>query len=165
MAGGRPTKLTEELAEELCKLLSEGKPIKPSCELVGIDVSTFNKWRALAKRGDERYSEFFAMVARARAEGELHLLGIATSGDGPGTSNGPAKCAQWVLERSFGARYQPRVNVKVEEGLALLMADVERVCGGKNCGCYEEILTAIAAREDGEGAPSGDTGAEEPALH
>lgn len=156
MAGGRPTKLTEELMEELCGLLAQGKPIKPSCELVGIDDSTFRKWRIAGRNGDPDMQEFFTRVARARAEGELNLWGVAVAGDGPGTSNGPAKCAQWLLERTFGTRYAARLNVKLEEGLEVLLGDVERICGSKDCGCFEAILAALAARQDGGGEVAGD---------
>jgi hypothetical protein len=166
MPGGRPSKFTPELASELCKLLAEGKPIKPSCEMVGIDDTTFRKWRADAKNGDADKAEFFAQVARARAEGELLLWGIASSGDGPGTSNGPAKCAQWLLERTFGSRYAARLNVKLEEGLEVLLADVERVCGSKDCGCFEAILAALTARQDGDGTVGSDPGDEaDRAIH
>jgi hypothetical protein len=157
---GQPTKLTPELQVELLGLLSEGKPIEPSCRKVGIDDSTFRLWRSKARQGDPALQEFFALVARARAEGELSLWDIAKAGDVEGSSNGQARCAQWLLERTFGNRYAQRLNVKLEEGLEVLLADVERVCGAKDCGCFEAILTALAARRDGESEALGEEGGE-----
>lgn len=166
MAGGRPTKLTPELKAELIQLLSEGKPIAPSCEKVGIDDTTFRLWRKQAREGkSQELVEFFAEVARARAEGELALWGIAAAGDGPGTSNGQAKCAQWLLERTFSSRYSQRLNVKLEEGLELLLADVERICGSKDCGCFEAILASLVARRDGESEAAGDPAGEGSPVH
>jgi transposase-like protein len=163
MPGGRPSKLTPELTEALCELLRQGKPLNASCEKVGIDDSTFRKWRAELKRGtaDDAKVEFFTQVARARAEGQLALLDTALGGDEKGESNGPARCAQWALERLFPAQYAPRLNVKLEEGLELLLEDVERVCSSKDCGCYEAILTAVAARQESGGASGADSGVED----
>lgn len=156
MPGGRPSKLTHELTEALCALLREGKPLLASCEKVGIDSSTFRKWRGDLRRGDTSKAVFFTAVARARAEGQLALLDTALAGDEKGASNGPAKCAQWALERLFPEQFAPRLNVKLEEGLEALLNDVERVCSSKDCGCYEAILAAVAARQDGGGTAGED---------
>lgn len=155
-AGGRPSKLTEAFVQKFLPMLEAGKPLIPSLLSCDVDDSTFRKWRTLARGGNEALVEFFTLVARSRALGELKLWGIATDGDGPGTSNGPAKCAQWALEKQFGPRYAPRVSVKVEEELETFLDVVERVCGSKDCGCHEALLEAVAARARGEeisGAP------------
>lgn len=160
MPGGRPSKLTDELEAELLGLLSEGKPIEPSCRKVGIDDTTFRLWRSKARKGEERYQEFFAAVTRARAEGELALWDIAKKGDDQGASNGTARCAQWLLERTFGERYAQRLNVKLEEGLESLLEVVDGICAAKDCGCHEAILTALAARRDGGGEIAGEESSE-----
>lgn len=161
MPGGRPSKLTDELVEELCTMLTEGKPLKACCDKVGIDDSTFRKWRIAARNGDPAFQEFFTRVTRARAEGELLLWGIAVAGDTQGTANGQAKCAQWALGKLNPNRYAERLNVRLEEGLELLLSDVERICSTKDCGCFEAIITSLAAREAGEReAPSDPSGEE-----
>jgi hypothetical protein len=156
---GRPTKLTPELTDKLCKLLAKGRPLIASCESVGIDDSTFRKWRSGWRKGEADKTGFFTRIARARAEGQLKLLDTALSGDPKGVSNGRSRCAQWALERTFANQYAPRLNVKLEEGLELILDDVERVCSSKDCGCYEEILAAISAREAGE--PEAEAGSAE----
>lgn len=162
---GRPSSFTPALEAELLSLLAQGKPIQPACERVGIDDSTFRKWRALARRGDKDKVAFFEKVSRARADGELHLWDVAREGDDKGVSNGPAKCAQWLLERTFSNRYAQRLNVKLEEGLELMLEDVERICGTKDCGCFEAILAALASRRDGGEAPGDAEGHEGAQVH
>jgi hypothetical protein len=150
MPGGRPRKVTPELVDELCSLLRVGVLIEPACAKVGIDDSSFRKWRQADR-------EFFTAVTRARAEGEIALWERALGGDEKGESNGPAKCAQWALERSYSARYAPRLNVQIREVSEALLDDIERVCASKDCGCFEELIDAVARRASGE-APSEDPG-------
>ena len=157
---GRPTALTAALQGELLRLLSEGKPIEPSCRKVGIDDSTFRKWRIRARQGDAALVEFFTLVARARAEGELNLWDIAKAGDTEGSSNGQARCAQWLLERTFGNRYAQRLNVKLEEGMEILLGKVERICGAKDCGCFDAILAELDPSGAGTGEEASEAGSE-----
>lgn len=44
---GRPSKRTPEMVASIVSRLEEGLPIKTTCELVGIDTSTFYEWRRL----------------------------------------------------------------------------------------------------------------------
>jgi hypothetical protein len=152
----RPTKLTAELQAEVVSQVSAGKPLEAVCESVGIDDSTIRKWRGLLQRGEasDDVVAFFTALTRARAVGQLTLLDRVLAGDQKGESNGKAKGAQWLLERLWPNKYAPRLNVKLEEGLEVLLNDVERVCGSKDCGCYEAILARLAAREAGEGEDS-----------
>jgi len=136
--GGRPSKLTPELKGELLTLLAAGKPMKACCAKVGIDEETFRLWRLRARNGEPAMVEFFGLVAHARAEGELHLWDIAKEGEGQDARN-----AQWILERTRGDTYAPRLNVKLQEGLEELLGHVERVCGAKDCGCFGQILAAL----------------------
>jgi len=147
---GRPSKLTDELKTSLLARLREGQPIAPSCEVEGIDSSTFRKWRIQARDGIEPYASFFTEVARARAEGELKHWEVATTGDEPEGPHGASRNAQWALTVGYGRRYQQRINVKVEEETELLLDVVERVCSAKDCGCHAAILEALSARDRGE---------------
>lgn len=166
MAGGRPRKLTPELQEQICDLVRRGKPIDVVCGAAGIDESTISKWRKELRDPETdpeiaaQLEEFFKSVARAGFEGQLLLLDRIDVGDEKGVSNGPAKNAQWLLERIWPTKYAPRLNVKLEEGLDLLLQDVESVCSGKDCGCYEGILAQLAAREAGIAEAPSDTGQE-----
>jgi len=169
---GRPTKLTPEFQEKFLQMLRDGKPISPSLEVCGVEPSTFRKWRAMAAKSPAEHpdlAEFLSLVARARSEGEIGHWTRATKGDPAGVSNGPAKCAQWALERQYGPKYAPRVAVKVEAELESFLDVVQGLCGEKACGCYEQILEALAARERGDAAegPDATTGDIDPvaAIH
>lgn len=160
--GGRPTKLTPALRKQLVRMLEDGNPISASCASLGIDETTFRKWRARARSEDDpELAKFFVDIARARARGELKLYKRALRGDGAGRSNGPARCAQWALERQFGNKYAPRVNLKVEEELETFLDVAERVLPGEH---YEALLEAIVELRN-EPEPETLLGAQEPAVH
>lgn len=144
------TPLTEAVKAVIVSSVREGAPVEPACEAAGISVSTYYNWMRWGKGGKEPYASFLQDVTRARAEAELELLSTAKAGDDKGESNGPARCAQWILERTRGNRYAARVNVKVEEELETLLDVVERICSSKDCGCQQAILEALAARDRGE---------------
>ncbi len=157
---GRPTVLNAELQAELVALLVEGLPISAACDRVHIDAKSYRDWVRWGNggQGKEPYASFSLAVTRARSDAMLNMLRDAKAGDEPGTSNGPAKCSQWALERLFPKQFAPRVNVRIEEEVETLLDVVERVCSAKDCGCHEAILTAVAARASGEeiGVASGE---------
>jgi hypothetical protein len=132
-------------------VVTDGAHVDTACAAEGIDRTTYYRWMQWGKEGKEPYSEFFDAVTRARAQAELDLLRTAKDGDELGSS-GPARCAQWLLERTRGKRYAARVSVKVEEELETLLDVLGRVCSGKDCGCLEGVLAALAARDGGEEA-------------
>jgi len=152
---GRPTKLTPELQAQLVELLAEGIPISHACDNVGIDPKSYRDWLRWGQNGEgkEPFASFSLAITRARSDAVVELLREAKSGDGKGLSNGPAKCAQWALERLFPKQFAPRINVRVEEELETLLDVVARTCGAKDCGCYAAILEALAARDRGEETP------------
>jgi len=67
--GGRPTKLTPELSEQVCKSLRAGNTVKDSIIAVGVDESTFYRWIQNGyERPNSRYGRFCQSVERATAE-------------------------------------------------------------------------------------------------
>jgi len=144
---GNRSLLTNELAEKLFEHLRNGTPQMLSCQLVGIDYSTFCKWRTAEAKGDRPdLTRFFLDYNHARAIGELKLVNEARTGDGREWSHGPAKCAQWLLERT-NPKYAPRVNMKIEEVSTLTIDAITKVCSEKDCGCYQELLLALQSLE------------------
>ena len=150
MPGGQPTKLTPKLQKQIAADLAKGLPMVAVCEAAGITDVTLRNWRKWGLAGKAPYAEFFLVLTRARARGKL-VLSRKILSDGQGSRG-----AAWMLERT-AKEFAPRVNIKVEEELESLLDAVERVCEGKDCGCFEAILAAIAARDSGE-APAGDPG-------
>jgi len=56
---GRPTKYTDEKADELCALIAEGNSAVRACKQVGVPLTTFYNWQR------ER-PDFLGQVTRAR---------------------------------------------------------------------------------------------------
>ena len=106
---GRPTKLTEDLLEELCQHLEDGNAIATACDLVGISERVYHKWQARGKeevervaedgrrrvRKDERrYVQFVQATTRARAaavQKRVSNIRDAASEDW--------RASAWLLER------------------------------------------------------------------
>jgi hypothetical protein len=149
---GPKSKFTPELQKELLEQIADGIPIKTSCAVVGISEGTFYGWKGAAAREPEgEYARFFIEVARARAFAERNLIYTARQGDGKEWSSGPARNAQWLLERQWAKDYAPRLNTNLKEMGDITLAAIERVCGAKDCGCYAAIIAALSDGEAGSG--------------
>lgn len=156
---GREPKLTKAVHDALVDVFAQGGTKVTAADKVGVHVSTVNNWLRWGEHGQQTgksnaYVELFVAVRRAHAERELQLLGKVAAGDEAGVSNGPAKGAQFLLERTFGTKYAARQVVKVEEALESLLDAAERVCAGKDCGCLEAIWAELARRDGGDEAAS-----------
>jgi len=77
---GRPTKLTPELQEKICKYIAAGNYLVTACSAVGIDTNTFNLWlnNALKEEnnGGGMYFDFMIAVKRAEAAAEAELASM-----------------------------------------------------------------------------------------
>lgn len=94
----RPSKLTERVQNELCRLLTAGVVIERACETVGIDDSTYRLWRIRGRKEAERrerpgikpgtdkwtqeepYFAFFTATSRAIAEAEVNATLVLRQG-------------------------------------------------------------------------------------
>lgn len=83
MPGGRPTKLTPELQEEILDLVREGNYAKTACLAVGITERTLQHWKARAEEhtngheppeNEKVYVQFFRLLKDAEAKAESDLL-------------------------------------------------------------------------------------------
>lgn len=158
---GREPKLTPTVHKAIVEVFAGGGTKVTAADKVGVHVSTVNNWLRWGEHGQQTgksnaYVELFVAVRRAHADRELKLLGTVEAGDDAGVSNGPAKGAQFLLERTFGTKYAARQIVKVEEALESLLDAAERICSGKDCGCLEAIWAELARRDGSDEA----TGAE-----
>ena len=71
---GRKTLLNPELQREICYLLSQGVPIRATCDTVGITQATYHTWIAKGEEGGEPYREFVEDTTRARGQARVSLL-------------------------------------------------------------------------------------------
>lgn len=100
---GKPSLLTEELADQVVTMLRSGTLPRVACEAVGIDIRTLQRWLERGRSGRERdkaYREFTERVGRARAEAEARAVAqIARA------ASEDWRAAAWLLERQWPERW------------------------------------------------------------
>jgi hypothetical protein len=108
--GGRPTKLTPELQESLCKVIQSGCHIETAAVFVGLHRATLHRWLRLGARARSgRYRDFRAAIQKAMAHAEVRdLLLIQKAGEFHW------QAAAWRLERRYPKRWGRRSRDKLE---------------------------------------------------
>lgn len=156
---GRPSLLTPEVQEQICKLLQTGAPLETCAEAIGVWPETLSHWQARARecvaryKGDVEaalkdenqgeYVEFVQAIARARAGAELVLLEkVKAAGKG-------GWAAGWILERVHRDRYSTRAESRVDatvkvEGGGGADADAR---ARERCDAFLAASTAAAIQE------------------
>ncbi|MFG6193377.1 hypothetical protein [Nonomuraea sp. JJY05] len=76
---GRPSKLTPELRDELCRQLEAGHFLGTAADLCGVGRSTVHRWMARGEEADAplEYREFREALTRARARAADVLVSAA----------------------------------------------------------------------------------------
>lgn len=64
---GRPSELTPELGEAICKHIADGLPIETACALEGVHKQRLYEWDRKGQEGIEPYAAFADARARASA--------------------------------------------------------------------------------------------------
>ena len=109
-SGGRPSKLTPKVLEDIVKWLKLGYYQEDAAVMAGISKSTFYGWLKKAEDGDDRFLEFSDAVKKARAEAEgAHIKNIRKAAD-----NGTWQASAWFLERSFPKKWGKRSTLDIE---------------------------------------------------
>jgi transposase len=101
----RPTKLTDEVEEEVLKAIRAGASLAAAAQFAGIDASTFYRWTergdlAGTGRADARFRRFRTRVEQARAQAEVRDVTIIAK-----ASERDWRAAAWRLERRNPQRY------------------------------------------------------------
>lgn len=122
MAGGRPTKLTPELQEEICQYLADGHFREVAAQAAGIAYRTLAHWCRLGKSGEAPYAEFLHAVQKAEQRAELAMLKLVMR-----AAEGDAKHAEWFLERKYPERWG-RDRGEITE-LKRRVAELEKTLG------------------------------------
>lgn len=112
---GRPTKLTQELIEELERYLKVGNYVETACAIVGIHKNTFYGWLKRANELDEAleknpklkltkedvlHLDFMGAVKKSQALAEHRDLTIIAK-----ASESAWQASAWRLERRFPDRW------------------------------------------------------------
>jgi transposase len=107
--GGRPQKLTPEVAERLLLALRGGNYRKVACDYAGISQRTLRYWLQLGReRPKSRYAEFRRQVITAEREAEMAMVGtiLRAAKDDP-------KHAEWWLARKYPDRWAKREEHRI----------------------------------------------------
>ena len=145
MAGGRPSKLTPQLQDDLCSFIADGHTQAAACAAVGIAVESFHLWRRKGEASTSgRYFQFSQAFKEADALWEQsHLDNIKAAATQPSyatktvikelpngnvirettkTESAPLWTASaWLLERRLPDTYGRRVvqhDGKIDTGPA-----------------------------------------------
>lgn len=102
--GGRPSKLTPELQDALCKVIQSGCFLETAAVMCGINRVTLLRWMHRgAKEESGTYRDFRAAVRKAMAHAELRdLMKIQRAGDDDW------RAIAWRLERRYPKRWGKR---------------------------------------------------------
>ena len=98
---GRPSKLTPEVQETICKYLRAGNTFRTACELAGIAYATGIEWRARGedrdpeRPGDESFAAFAVATRRAEEEAIARCAAVVQKA----AIDGNLQAATWFLER------------------------------------------------------------------
>jgi transposase len=99
---GRPTKLTKELQNKICRAIQQGNYIETASAYAGVHKSTIYDW---LKRGNEEtsgiYKDFSDAVEKALAVSEMRDLKIISDS----AREGNWQASAWRLERRFPTRW------------------------------------------------------------
>jgi len=98
---GRPSKLTPEAQETICKYLRAGNTFKTACECAGIGYATGKEWMA---RGEDRHStresdEIFVAFAAAVRKCENDAVARNVALIQKASAEGNWQASAWFLER------------------------------------------------------------------
>jgi len=152
----RPTKLTPEVSEEICKALEDdGAFIETAAQAAGIDHSTLYRWLDRGLKGEEPFAAFCEAVARARAMGELKLLRDVRRGDDKGIGFGRARGSAFILERTRRA-YAQRVRIDAEEAVEQVIEVFRGICTPEDFGRALEQIERLDRGDSGAPSPAGD---------
>jgi hypothetical protein len=108
---GRPSDITPELIEEICKYLKAGNYIETACAMVDIAKPTLYEWLKKGNREEQGiYRDFLNAVKRAQATAEVRDVTIIAK-----ASENQWQAAAWRLERKFPDRWGRSVKVEMND--------------------------------------------------
>jgi hypothetical protein len=106
---GRPSKLTPDTQEAICKAIRLGATREIAASAGGVRTETINEWLRRSRKPDAeaKYSAFSAAVKLAEADNALRALAIIESA----AIDGSWQAAAWMLERRHGYRRDAQITL------------------------------------------------------
>lgn len=101
----RPTKLTTEVREKICRAIRAGNYPAVAARAAGVSESTFYRWMERG-RSDAKgpHRAFYEAVREAEAESEVHLVAVLRKS----SKDGDWRAALALLERRYAERWRKR---------------------------------------------------------
>lgn len=128
----RPTDLTPEVQEAICKALVAGNYFETACAYAGVSVTTAYEWRQRGdgrhktRKGNEVYAEFADAVRKAETDAEVRTV---ANWQKEVPSNWLA--AMKFLERRYPSRWRERKTISLRDiDDPALIALLEEETGG-----------------------------------
>lgn len=133
----RPTKLTKELSEQICRAIRAGNYPAVAASSCGVAESTFYRWMEEGRSSNKvLYRDFYEEVKRAEAEAEVRAVAVIAK----------AMPLEWraafgLIERRFAERWhrRKRSETPVEERPAFDLKDLS----AKELKTLEELSARI----------------------
>ncbi len=132
---GRPSKLTPEVQDTICKYLRAGNTFRTACELAGIAHATGKEWRARGedrdpdRPGDEDFAAFATATRRAEEEAIARCAGIVQKA----AIEGNLQAATWFLERrrpdEWGRVDRRTIALETKESQAASGLSIDQIKG------------------------------------
>jgi transposase len=98
---GRPTKLNDELQNQICELLRWGNYIETACAFCGITKKTLYEWMKLGNLEEQGiHRNFLNAVNKAQAEAEMRDVQNIHN-----AAKTDWKASAWRLERKFPKKW------------------------------------------------------------
>jgi hypothetical protein len=162
---GRPLTLTQEIEDQVVRVLRQSGTLEDAAHVVGIAKATLHLWRKLGRTEPNAnggiYRHFLDSVERAITARRFAREAVILKA---GLKDWRAEA--WALERSEPIRFAPRVRVHVENELTNVIARIENEFADSPEVC-DRILAAISGgsgaspaggEESGEAEGSDDSG-------
>jgi len=146
---GRPTKLTPELQEKICKYIAEGNYLSVACAAVDVSDQTYHTWLKLGEEevnnGGGMFADFLEGTKKAEAEQEAKIAERLLAGAMPGerkrvTKTGPEGSSieitetggDWLAAATYLERRHPdrwgrrdRTRIDINETREITITHVE----------------------------------------
>lgn len=114
MAIGRPTKLTPERQETICKAIRAGAYIETAAQFAGIEKPTLYLWMKkghACKSARNPHARFLNAVEKALADAEMRdVLVIDKAGQ-----EGNWQASAWRLERKFPRKWGRKDTLRIKD--------------------------------------------------
>ena len=136
----RPTKLTQEIKQQIGQSVALGMTYALAVASAGITYQTFNDWMQKGKHAKSgEYFEFYRHITKCNAEAALKCLKRLKEA----ADSGDCRVCMWILERRFpndyGRREYRKINAVSEnknENVEIIIKDEDAI--------RKEILEKLA---------------------